>query len=126
MPEEGSSQSYGEHYTGCSFNSSTNLHGVLRQPLTGRFILQSVAKKKKNREKLRHRPLPLLLEPHRRRLGWSQVKLAELTEVSDATIVRIEAGEQNWKQEFLQRAAAALGVHWLDLLPLAEEVKRRA
>lgn len=89
-------------------------------------ILAYMAKGKKKREKLRHRPLPLLLKPHRDRLGWSQAKLAEMTDMSDASIVRIEKGDQNWTQEFLQEAALQLGVHWLDLLPAPVDMKRRA
>lgn len=85
-----------------------------------------MAKPRKKKDKLRHRPLPLRLEPFRKRLGWSQAKLAEMTDMSDASIVRIEKGEQNWTQEFLQEAALQLGVHWLDLLPAPVDLKRRA
>ena len=80
--------------------------------------------KDKKRKKPKHPRLPLRLKVYRDRLGWSQAKLAELCGVSDATITRIEAGEQNWKQDLLQELAVQLGVHWLDLLPIADEVKR--
>jgi transcriptional regulator with XRE-family HTH domain len=64
--------------------------------------------------------LRLMLAPHRMAMGWSQMDLAERLDTSDATIGRIEAGKQNWKQDFLLKAARVLGVHWFDLLPPEE------
>lgn len=80
--------------------------------------------KKKKKQKLKHRPLPLLLKPLRKRMKLSQAELGEKLGVSDATINRIEKGKQNWNQEFLQDAAAVLGCHWFDLLPLEAERDR--
>lgn len=61
--------------------------------------------------------IPLRLREHREKLGWSQQVLADALGTSDATINRIELGKQNWKQDFLQRAAKALDCSWRDLLP---------
>lgn len=88
-----------------------------------RFIIRCMGKKKK-KQKLKHRPLPLLLRPHRKRLELSQEELGQKLGVSDATINRIEKGKQNWNQEFLQEAARVLGCHWFDLLPLEEDRAR--
>ena len=74
--------------------------------------------KKAKKEKLKHKPLPLRTALHRASHGWSQAVLADWLDTSDVSIGRIEAGKQNWNQEFLQEAARILGVHWLDLLPL--------
>lgn len=67
--------------------------------------------------KPKHKPLPLQLRAARERQGMSQERLGELTGMTGVTIGRIEKGKQNWTQEFLQEAAAALNVHWSDLLP---------
>jgi transcriptional regulator with XRE-family HTH domain len=67
--------------------------------------------------KPKHKPLPLQLKAARDRLGMSQERLGELTGMTGVTIGRIEKGKQNWTQEFLQEAAAALNIHWADLLP---------
>jgi transcriptional regulator with XRE-family HTH domain len=80
--------------------------------------------KKPTKQKLKHPPLPLLLKPRRNAKGWTQEELAHRMGVSDATIVRVEQGKQNWKQEFLQEAARVLECHWLDLLPLEEDRAR--
>lgn len=67
--------------------------------------------------KPKHSPLPLRLRDARKRLDMSQEQLGELTGMTGVTIGRIEKGKQNWTQDFLQEAAAVLGVHWVDLLP---------
>lgn len=83
-----------------------------------------MGKKSKKERKLKYRPLPLLLAARREELGLSQERLAEKLGVSDATVNRIEKGKQNWNQEFLQNAAAILGCHWFELLPLDQERAR--
>lgn len=80
--------------------------------------------KQSKQEKLWHKPLPLQLKGFRDKKNWTQEDLAERIGYSGASVVRIEAGEQNWTQEFLQRAAHALGCHWFDLLPLEGEKSR--
>ncbi|WP_395443602.1 helix-turn-helix domain-containing protein [Caulobacter sp. UC70_42] len=67
--------------------------------------------------KPKNKPLPLRLREARKRLDMSQERLGELTEMTGVTIGRIEKGQQNWTQDFLQQAARALNVHWIELLP---------
>jgi transcriptional regulator with XRE-family HTH domain len=65
-------------------------------------------------------PLRLNLQQQLDRKGWSQERLAEEMDTSDATINRIIKGKQNWKQDTLQRAAQALDCDIFDLLPAPE------
>jgi DNA-binding XRE family transcriptional regulator len=59
---------------------------------------------------------PLHLRGWRKFRELSQAELGERIGVSDATISRIEKGEQNWDQEFLKAAAEVLRCDPVDLL----------
>lgn len=92
-----------------------NQHGVSETEEGCRLKLDAMGKKS---GKPKNKPLALRLAQLRERRGnMSQARLAELVDMSDATVGRIEAGIQNWTQDFLQEAAKALGVHWIELLP---------
>lgn len=71
---------------------------------------------KKARPHPKPKPIPLHLRAWRKLRDLSQAQLAERIGVSDATISRIESGEQNWDQEFLKAAADALRCAPADLL----------
>jgi len=71
---------------------------------------------KKARPHPKPKPIPLYLRGWRKLRELSQAQLAERIGVSDATISRIEKGEQNWDQEFLKAAAEELRCDPVDLL----------
>lgn len=71
---------------------------------------------KKARPHPKPKAIPLHLKAWRKHRGLTQAQLAERLAVSDATVSRIESGEQNWDQEFLQAAAEVLRCAPADLL----------
>ncbi len=66
------------------------------------------------------RPLPLRLLPIRAERNLSQTEMAEIVGVTQPVIGRIERGDYNWNQDFLQNAAQSLGVAPIELLPIME------
>lgn len=118
---------YGSIYTGCSFHTSENLHGVSGTPSGAVAILGYMGRRKKITAKPKREFLPLAFKAIRERNGWTQEELAALLETTGESIGRYEAGEQNWNVEFLVRSAKKLGCDWWDLLPIegdAEKVRR--
>lgn len=56
------------------------------------------------------------IREHRERLGWSQEKLARLTDTSTQQISRLEKSQRRLADDWLKRLAAAMGVSKADLL----------
>ncbi|MBU0658697.1 helix-turn-helix domain-containing protein [Parablastomonas sp. CN1-191] len=51
-----------------------------------------------------------LVAAHRKRVGWTQRRLAEAVDLSDDTIARIEVGARGVSFGTIEKLAAALGV----------------
>ena len=56
------------------------------------------------------------IRSHRRKLGWSQIKLAEKSDLHHNYIGDIERGEENVSVDALMRIATALKVRLNDLV----------
>jgi transcriptional regulator with XRE-family HTH domain len=76
-------------------------------------------------KKFKHPPLPLNIAMFREARGMTQEEMGEVLGVSQPMIQRIEKGNYNWNQEFLQNCAETLGMSVLDLLPIDKITARR-
>jgi XRE family transcriptional regulator, regulator of sulfur utilization len=64
------------------------------------------------------------VKQRRKALRWTQTELAEKSEIAQAVISRLEAGEDNPKMDSLRSIAAALGCSVVDLLPDTDKKKQ--